>query len=115
MCLEDIHLGRALNSETRTVNLPIGVATRIAAADPKRVRMLISAAGFTCNYAPSQIGITINLGIRVATTAPPLMLRVEDIGNAITQEWFGIANGGNADPVIITSTLEKSDEAHIKG
>lgn len=107
MCMEDIRIGRKLNSQLRTKTIAGGTASLLVGGNPKRVAIDISTDGTavawigTRDYPPSAVS-----GLTLPTQRPEKQLRIEDHGNVVTGEIFVFHAAGNVGYTYIESILE---------
>ena len=88
MCMEDIRIGRKMNSVAKNVAVAANTVTTLVGADPKRVALLIGCGSDTpSTIAPRPLTPALKTGIVLPQNNLPILLRIEDIGPVITQEW----------------------------
>lgn len=108
MCMEDIKLGRALNSEVRQINVTNAAAILVAQPDQDRTRIMISSDGANgIAVCPNQALAGIGVGFVLSAGTPFQVFRVEDWGSLIWQGWYARSLGANVTIAVGTSTLEK--------
>lgn len=108
MCMQDIQLGRELQSQARLVTVPAGASTPLCGVDVNRTRIVISADGVTkLTVGPSTIALATSAGIALTPQTPVIVLTVEEYGLLITQSWNGFCNATPVVATVIESTLER--------
>lgn len=94
------------NITSATVNVSVGVASaQILAADVNRVAILLS------NNSPNVIVIrpfsaaSLTFGIEIQPDSPPVLLRFQEIGTNMHNNWNAIASGAASPLTILTTSL----------
>jgi hypothetical protein len=109
MCMEDIRLGRSLNTQVKQVSVTDAAGDVIVAPDQNRTRLIISTLGTDPIWIwPTRSGTQLTAGFVLTAGAPQMILRVEEWGNLVCNEWHATSPAGVQVCSIMEATLEKS-------
>lgn len=107
MCMEDVRIGRAESVAWSQPNVANGASTIVAPINQKRTRLIFSSASGGCRvHPPGTNAAGSNACFLVGSAVPPLVLRIEDVGNLIRGEWRAGGFGGAADLLVGDVSLE---------
>lgn len=107
MCMEDIRIGRELNTNYKVINVVATVITRLASADPKRVSIAFGSTATQIYFQPGPSSIAAETGFGSLSNGEPFVARIQDYGQAVCQEWFGYSPVGDNLVTVIENTLER--------
>ena len=107
MCMDDIRIGRQLNTNIKAVSVPATTLTRLASADPKRVSISFGAADTMIYYQPGPISQAAPIGYGSLNQDAPMTLDIQLYGQAIIQEWFAWSPVAANVVMVIENSLEK--------
>jgi hypothetical protein len=110
MCMEDIKLGRQL--DTNVSNALVSVAgSQVAGTSVNRTRLIFSASdlGATGQIRvwPKRMGTTYTGGICLITGHPTEVVRIEEYGSMICEAWLGATSGGGESLMVTDVSLQK--------
>lgn len=106
--MEDILLGRQLQSQTRVVSLPNGQTTRLVGADPRRTRLVFGTSALGSVWVgPRTAGVGNQSGFLVAAGQGLVIFTVEEMGNAIFEEWDAFPSGAGLNICFTESVLQR--------
>ena len=96
MCLEDIRIGRTEGYTTAIKSVGAAALAVLATADEKRTRLVVSCDGVqTVLIGPAGLAPAVGTGIALTAGRPVMILRIEDYGLSLTQQW-SVFNPGAA-------------------
>lgn len=114
MCMQDIQIGRSLTSRYLQVAVPLG-GTVILPANPRRVAFTIASRGANLLVFRPQIDGNADInGMAINTQCPPVVVRIEDVGNMITQTWEAFSFVAGQTIGIIESELAAQSPEQLK-
>lgn len=108
MCMEDIRLGR--ESATNVKRIPSPSGTLVAPANVNRIRLVFCKAGAgTVNITPRRLSATPTSadGIQLTDGSPIAIVRIEDYGDCVTDDWFAVNDGNGEDVTVFDTYLQK--------
>jgi hypothetical protein len=93
MCMEDIRIGRKSQSAHKNVGVTVN-NLEIIGASPHRVALIFGNPASNNVFVSQDPQNLVLSGYMVNQTSGPLILRIEDWGQAITLPWFGVSSLG---------------------
>lgn len=106
MCMEDIRIGRKVQTAARIVNLADNSNTPLVAFSADRVFLSVSTNSLQARIAPSGGDATSDGSFLVGSAVAPLHFHVDRYGDAVTKPWTGSGIGGGVDVLVIEGFLE---------
>lgn len=111
MCMQDIQIGRNLQSRYLQVAVVAISQTQLLPANPRRVAFTVNGSGgSTFRLRPVLDGNTDLQGFTLNTQANPHTFRIEDIGNMVCQAWEGFGGAGQTVSIIECELTAQSPE-----
>lgn len=106
MCWEDIEIGRKLESIAYRKPLPADTLTLLASADTRRTRIgFANAVSVLTTVAPQGVTPQPGLGFNCSWITPPLLFTIEEYGQLVCGEWYGITEDNPGDLLVTLQTL----------
>lgn len=97
--MEDVRIGRQSGSGNKLVAVSTADVLLVP-YNPHRVALIIAETGGKQAYVRPQQAAASGGGIPVLMTMPPLMLTVQEYGQAVLQEWHAFADSATSLMVI---------------
>lgn len=105
MCMEDIRIGRKAGSSTNVVLVGTS-ATLIAAADPHRISLIITAPATARNFVSTLSDVVAGQGIVMQFNTVPLKLNIRDDGQLVTKAWYALNDTTPQNICVMQSRLD---------
>jgi hypothetical protein len=116
MCMEDIRIGRKRYVKT-TISTTVGAggSTAVFNADSRRVAILWTTDGAERVDLFPQPTVTGSASVTIGTTAPQLLMRIEDLGSLVMGPWAANNPGAGAVVLRAVEIIYDSEDAPRPG
>jgi len=105
--MEDVRLGRKMNSAVKSVTINAGSPTTIVGFNSKRVALHFSNGVTNQSFlGPISNPPTIGSGVNVTATAGFITLRIEDWGPLIQSAWQAMSAAGTPTATVMESFID---------
>lgn len=112
--MEDILIGRNLDSQALIVPFTNAVISTLVPANPQRVRLLVFSGANQFNIGPHTVTITTVAGLRVGAGSQVTILTIEDVGNMLQQQWDIIGTGSTSFCMVIDVSLQAKKASDLR-
>jgi len=113
--MQDIQIGRNLNSQYTDIAVGLNSLATLCPPDPKRTAIIIGPVTSVCHIGPENTTPSGTVGMRLNANIPPIIIDVEHYGNLVFQRWQVFGDGGAQTISVMTSTLEAKQASQLKG
>lgn len=107
MCMEDVRMGREMQSATTHVSAPDATSVPLVGASKYRTHLAIYHDLGTGVVCPSDIDMAANGGIFVTTGNAPIEIDIQTHGPVVTEAWSIRGEGATLHVIVIESFLRK--------